>query len=246
MRLMVLDRGNDSLKAGLFDGDRLAWTGRFRGAGADTVLQLLDEHSPSGAALSSVVPDFGSSAGAMLEKRLPGRVVTAGPGSSWPFGMDLADPAGVGPDRLCAAAGAMAESGASALVVVDAGTAVTVDVVSGGAFAGGAIFPGLSMMLASLHAGTAALPIVPVPGSMPGFPGKDTVSAIGAGAWSASAGAVKECVRRALELLPGGSPLFLTGGEAGAAAAALGERAIMRPTLVIDGLKWLYHKEIRK
>lgn len=244
MKLLALDRGNDSLKAGLYDGDRLVWTGSSRGAGPDEVRGLLEGMSPSGAAISSVVPEFTDSAGRMLEESLPGRVVTAGAESPWPFRIELADRGGVGADRLCAAAGAVSESGAASLVVVDAGTAVTVDIVADGAFVGGTIFPGPSMMLGSLHAGTAALPLVDEPDSPPDFPGGDTAAAIRAGVWLASAGAVREIVARALEDLPEGSPVFLTGGGSRSARSVLEGRAIIRPSLVMDGLKWLYHNEI--
>ncbi len=86
------------------------------------------------------------------------------------FGRDLEIPAlhtlddagggGVGQDRLLDALGAFARS-QQACIVIDAGTAVTVDFVDGqGVFHGGAIGPGVQMMLRALHEQTAALPLV--------------------------------------------------------------------------------------
>jgi type III pantothenate kinase len=77
-------------------------------------------------------------------------------------------PERVGADRLYAAAGAAELLGRSTLVV-DAGTALTVDALrmEGGArvFLGGAIAPGPSLLAQALHAGTARLPLVePAPG----------------------------------------------------------------------------------
>lgn len=72
----------------------------------------------------------------------------------------LADDSTVGQDRLLDALGAFARSG-QACIVIDAGTAVTVDFVDGeGVFQGGAIAPGMAMMFKALHEHTAALPLV--------------------------------------------------------------------------------------
>ncbi len=72
----------------------------------------------------------------------------------------LLPPVTVGVDRLLAAMGAHARSG-EACVVIDAGTAITVDFVdSWGVFQGGCIAPGLTMSLRALHEQTAALPLV--------------------------------------------------------------------------------------
>lgn len=86
------------------------------------------------------------------------------------FGRDLAipvlttleDESTVGQDRLLDALGAFARS-KQACIVIDAGTAVTVDFVDGqGVFQGGVIAPGLSMMARALHEQTAGLPLVDV------------------------------------------------------------------------------------
>lgn len=88
---------------------------------------------------------------ARFGKDLPVPIVTA-----------LEDDSTVGIDRLLDALGAFDRS-KQACVVIDAGTAVTVDFVDGeGVFHGGAIAPGLHMMLKSLHQQTAALPDIAI------------------------------------------------------------------------------------
>src|SRR6185503_14975808 len=73
------------------------------------------------------------------------------------------EPERVGADRLYAAAGAVALY-ARSCVVVDAGTALTVDAVFVGdgtrAFLGGAIAPGPRLLAAALASGTARLPLI--------------------------------------------------------------------------------------
>ena len=75
-----------------------------------------------------------------------------------PINIALDDPATVGQDRLINALGAFRRA-RQACVVIDVGTALTVDFVDGvGTFQGGVIAPGPRMMLAALHERTAALP----------------------------------------------------------------------------------------
>ena len=76
-----------------------------------------------------------------------------------PVGNAYRSPATLGLDRLAAAVGAAALFPGRNVLVVDCGTARTVDFVSADAvFRGGCISPGLRMRLCSLHEGTASLP----------------------------------------------------------------------------------------
>jgi len=121
---------------------------------------------------------------------------------------------GVGRDRLFAARGAYERSGASA-IVVDVGTAMTVDalvVADRPYFAGGAIAPGPSLLAAALHSATARLPLV-TPTHDATALGLDTTSAIAAGIRHGVRGAAKELVERvAEEASIAAAPVFLAGG----------------------------------
>ncbi|MEO0716345.1 MAG: type III pantothenate kinase [Planctomycetota bacterium] len=132
-----------------------------------------------------------------------------------PIDMAVDDVGTVGQDRLLCALAAWTRS-KTACVVVDAGTALTVDFVDGeGVFQGGAIVPGVRMMLAAMASGTAALPEVDFdPAEEPGPFGKDTRRAMALGARSALRGAVRELVDSyaiAYEAYP---PVVATGGDA--------------------------------
>lgn len=67
-------------------------------------------------------------------------------------------PAGYGADRLAADLGAY--TGQHALLVIDAGTCITYDLILDGAIAGGVISPGVQLRLNAMHQHTAALPLV--------------------------------------------------------------------------------------
>lgn len=74
-----------------------------------------------------------------------------------PIGNAYLTPETLGVDRLAAAVGAVSQVGDNCLIV-DFGSAITVDVVEGGVFRGGNISPGVEMRLRALHDYTKRLP----------------------------------------------------------------------------------------
>lgn len=80
-----------------------------------------------------------------------------------PLRISYAPGSSLGLDRIAALCGAMSPELKSPVLVVDAGTAITADLLlPSGEFAGGSIAPGISLRLASLHARTARLPDVEI------------------------------------------------------------------------------------
>lgn len=141
-----------------------------------------------------------------------------------PFGKDmpvpvltaLDDARTVGQDRLLCALGAYSRA-KQACVVIDAGTAITVDFVDGeGVFQGGVIAPGLRMMLGALHAHTAALPAIDLiaPDPARGPFGKDTTHAMLLGVKNAAVGLVRHTIERFAEAYEAYPQIIATGGDA--------------------------------
>ncbi|MCC7011989.1 MAG: type III pantothenate kinase [Planctomycetes bacterium] len=128
-----------------------------------------------------------------LERR-PGEVVVARPDCG--LRNDCREPAAVGRDRLYAARGAFQATGGPALVI-DIGTAVTVDALlvesaeGRAVFAGGAIAPGPKLLAKALAQGTARLPWVECEGPVAAV-GRDTRAAIASGVFHGLRGAVRE------------------------------------------------------
>jgi type III pantothenate kinase len=126
-------------------------------------------------------------------------------------------PRRIGVDRWVALIGARAEF-KSAVCVVDAGTAVTVDALDrDGRHLGGLIIPGLALMASSLHLNTGEIPLVKA-GRRPtatgtGLFANTTDGAVQNGALAAVTGAVERAVSalRRSGLRP---KLILTGGDA--------------------------------
>jgi type III pantothenate kinase len=115
------------------------------------------------------------------------------------------NPEQLGPDRWAALVAARALH-AGPCVVVNSGTATTIDVLSaGGTFEGGLILPGVELMRFVLHEHTGRLPLEqghfrPAP--------RNTVDAIETGCWQAQAGAVERMFRT----LGSGALCIISGG----------------------------------
>jgi type III pantothenate kinase len=219
--LVTLDLGNSALKLRRWEVDgagraRIARAGTLALAAGDFedhLARWLESERGVRAGLSSV-------ASSSIEQRV--RVACAAAGlallPTLDSGIENATltPATLGSDRLFAARGAWERVGASALVI-DAGTAVTVDVLECAPkprFLGGAIAPGPSTMARALHQLTARLPEVELEGAVPAL-GRETLGALRSGVYHGFRGAVAGLVSELRATLPAQVSVVLTGGAAG-------------------------------
>ena len=120
---------------------------------------------------------------------------------------------GVNPEWLLNAAAAF-DVLKQSCVVVDAGTAVTVDFVDGsGTFHGGAIAAGAQLSLDALHRRTAQLPEVVLARPLEAI-GHSTVEAMRGGAFHGVRGMVRELVEHYAEQAGSYPTVIATGGDA--------------------------------
>lgn len=145
------------------------------------------------------------------------------------------EPERMGVDRwlaLIAAAGRCP----GAFAVVDAGSAITLDLVAAdGAHQGGWIVPGLRMMRSALLAGTAGIRLPKVEVQAPAVPGRDTAGAVGFGTVLMARDFVVRRVDAFREQFPD-APLFVTGGDGERVAPPTVSNRVVVPELVLDGL----------
>jgi type III pantothenate kinase len=151
-----------------------------------------------------------------------------------PIRVRVDHPERVGIDRLLNAA-AVLPRGVPA-VVIDAGSAVTVDLIDGeGAFRGGVIFPGFRLMAKALNDYTARLPLLEE-FTEPVLPGTNTVAAINAGVASAIAGGIDRAVRR-LSQGYGPTRVYLGGGDAERLTNLDCRPEVAGPYLTLEGIR---------
>jgi type III pantothenate kinase len=158
------------------------------------------------------------------------------------FGLeiDVRFPERVGADRLAGATAANALRRADrGAIIVDAGTAITVDLVTrDGVFRGGAILPGMNTAAWALAKATDALPLIS-PLDLRALPepvGKATEEAIRSGIVWGSVGAVRELVARIADQLDAEPEVYFTGGSGLVVASCLGRDAQFDPHLVLRGI----------
>ena len=155
---LVVDIGNTLLKLAVFDGGRLVaqqCVGELR---EETFAGLLGDAR----AARAVVASTRGEAPAIVEavRRHTDYLLEFTPATPVPIGNAYLTPATLGRDRLAAAVGAATLYPRRNALIVDFGTAVTLDFVSAdGVFRGGCISPGMAMRFRALHEYTAALPL---------------------------------------------------------------------------------------
>ncbi len=151
-----------------------------------------------------------------------------------------AQPAQLGSDRWAALIAAWHQAHAACLVV-NCGTATTVDALSdGGEFLGGLILPGVDMMRRSLAEGAAQL--VAIEGNWREFP-RNTADAMYSGAIQATVGAI----RQQFELLGRhGAQCLLSGGAADSIQPYLKLPLVRVDNLVLQGLQIIGQESLQK
>ena len=145
------------------------------------------------------------------------------------------EPRQLGADRWAALAGARAVCPNSGVIVVDAGTAITVDALScEGIHIGGVIMPGVRLMRRALGEGTAR--IGSVGGGEVNLETRNTASAVATGTVLGAAAAVDRIVADYARKLQKTPRLLLTGGESSLIAGASNTVYEIVPDLVLRGL----------
>jgi type III pantothenate kinase len=154
-----------------------------------------------------------------------------------PLVVDLEQPDKVGVDRLLNAVAAnLRRQDNVAAILIDAGSAVTVDYVDGkGVFKGGTIFPGFRLMANALHDYTAQLPIVELDDAA-APPGTSTIHAMQAGIFFAVAGGIERLISEYQHRYPTAFEVFLTGGDAKVLAHRLRHPVHHWPEMTLEGI----------
>lgn len=234
MARLIVDIGNSSAKVALFEGDIL-------------VEHIYTEHQElpyvltdkvrnaiiTSAIVSSVIPLDG--AVEEVISSLPFPCLRMSAKLKMPFRIAYKTPETLGPDRLAAVAEACMQQPGHDILVIDAGTAITYDLVTAdGLYVGGNISPGIGMRFKALHHFTGKLPLVSEEGERVGL-GDATETAIREGVLQGVSyeirGYIRTCKNKYPRLL-----VFLTGGGAIFLDNRTKSRTFADSLLVLKGL----------
>lgn len=234
--ILTIDKGNSSAKVMLWQGDTPVRGTRLEGDDIEPLLPFLEGVEVEACVYCSV----GHKDAKFLEtlrRLVEGNLLVMTASTPLPIGVIYKSRETLGSDRVAAAAGA-AEMTRGGAMVVDCGTAMTLDVLTpSNEFAGGNITPGMSMRLHSLHDLTSRLPLVEPKGDVPEF-GYDTATAIRSGVVMGMADEICGAYRRAAKTY-GCRNLVMTGTDAAEIIPLLrneGLDPIFEPNLVGLGL----------
>lgn len=222
LRLLAISVGNTRTSFGIFEDDMLVRADSAPNADEPALLAALLKEARSiedadvrAVVAATVNPEYSEHLIDALEKELDAPVRRVERDLPVAIEHSLADDHTTGQDRLLAALAAF-EGLKQACVVVDAGTAITVDFVDGaGVFHGGVIAPGLQLMLDALAQGGAALPALHSEAPTLTAPyAKTTPDAMRAGVLAAGRGLVRTMLDAYSENYGAYPAVIATGGDA--------------------------------
>jgi type III pantothenate kinase len=239
---LCVDFGNSQIKLGFFERENLIKTLVVDNNDWQELERILTEFSFNQAAICSV-----------REKDLPVRrlleqkvksVINITYQTKVPVKNLYDTPETLGMDRLAAVIGAYALSPKKNILIIDAGTAITFDLLNAsGEYLGGSISPGLQMRIQALHQLTEKLPLIKSDGRY-GFPAVNTEEALRTGIIQGIIyeidSYINELKMQYPELL-----IFLTGGDCFFFESKLKNSIFANQNLVLIGLNHIINYNVK-
>jgi type III pantothenate kinase len=242
-RALVLDAGNTQLKFGVWQAGALARHGLLPyDAHLPAALdELMAAHAITHVAYCSVLTEAHPLAQYLRQAGTRLQVHVFNAFSAAPVANQYQTPHTLGPDRFAAVAGARGFTPTGALLVLDAGTALTYDFVNHhNQYLGGGIAPGLRMRYQALHHYTAKLPLLePLDADVP-LVGSSTESSLRSGVQNGMAAEMQGIIDRYVALNGQATEqkltIYLTGGDTLFFEKRLKNVNFANPNLVLYGI----------
>ena len=233
MRKLILDFGNTLQKLAVFEGHDMLDETVFSMITPDQVIEYVHRKGPFNASILSAVVDYPSEIKTFLERNM--RFVELLDSTPIPITNNYRTPKTLGKDRIAAVVGAAALYPHTNILVIDAGTCITYDLISKtGDYPGGAISPGITMRFKAMNAFTGKLPLIEAEpfGSLVG---KSTKESMLSGVMNGTIEEIKGIIMRYQEQFENLS-IVITGGDHKYLLSKLKNNIFAVPNLVLRGL----------
>jgi len=238
--ILTVDIGNTNIRIAGFDGEEITFCLTLPARKRLELKQLRRKAPPDAVkhiGIGSVNPPVCKSIIAALRRIYSAKPLVIGKDLNIPMPVRCRKPERVGTDRLLNALAAYHKYGGTT-VIVDMGSAITVDVVSArGEFLGGTISAGLKLSALALHDHTALLPLID-PCKTSNIIGKDTIEAMTAGVFWSTVGGVERILSR-IEKRYRVRKVIATGGDAPLLAKYIDGISTVEPYLTLEGIALL-------
>jgi len=254
--LLVLDVGNTNTTMGVYEGDKLLqhWRLTSKKQTVDEIGYMMhgllnafsiDKCHITGAVYGSVVPPLDDIFIQGVENYIGVKCLKVTSRLVKGLKIAMRNATGIGADRLANAVAGIEKYGAP-LIVVDLGTAITLDVVSQKSeYLGGTISPGMELGMEALFKGTAKLPKISlVPPAH--YIGGNTIEALQSGIIHGTVGMVDALIAGVQKELGYECQVVATGGHSELFAKCSEFVTKSDPWLTLDGLKIIYDRNIKQ
>lgn len=254
--LLAIDIGNTNLVIGCFQNDEILFKARIAtdktrtsdqyGVEIKNMLEAYGVHVSDidDCIISSVVPPVFNSVRTGVIKIIGKQPMVVGPGLKTGLDIHMDVPSQVGSDRIVIAVAALAEYKAP-LILMDLGTATTIEVVEpGNKYLGGVIFPGVKISLEALTSRAAQLPGISLEKPQKVI-GKNTVDCMRSGMMYGTAAMIDGMIERIEEELGHSATVVATGGMAQFITPLCKREIILEKDLLLKGLNIIYKKNKR-
>jgi type III pantothenate kinase len=251
-KFLAIDAGNTNIVLGVYDNNVIIhlwriYTDRNKLADeyANLIDSLLEKHDVkkediSGIAVSNVVPALQVLLENLVTSHFNKEPFFVSSKNRMNFKIKIDRPDEIGADLIAAAAAGAMKYG-TPCIILDFGTATTLTAINDkGEFIGGAIAPGLAVSSEALYNHAPHLPRIKLE-SPPSVIGANTVDAMQSGIFTGYFHMIKGLVEDTKRELGIDMKVIATGGLAGIfQKSGANIIDVVDPSLVLDGIKYLY------
>lgn len=233
---LIIDIGNSYAKIAVFDGAEIVEMKVAEEIGASQIEEILNNHPKIKSAILSDVRGQSQDISKLLSQRV--YFIELNNSTTVPFTNLYKTPETLGKDRIAGVTAAVEMFPGQNVLVIDAGTCITYDLInSKSEYLGGAISPGINMRYKALHDFTGKLPLVNATGEIvPELIGDSTNNSIFSGVHKAvllEVGAMVNEYQSAFK----GLKIVLGGGDYFYFDKNLKSNIFAAPNIVLTGLK---------
>lgn len=239
---LIIDTGNTRTKIAVFDGGKIKTFAAFENLAPEDLAEISSGQAITHCIISSV-KDIDQYIVHFLKPRYYLIILDAA--TPLPIKNLYETPETLGKDRIAAAVAACHQFPGSDVLVVDAGTAITYDLILGGkTYMGGGISPGLDMRFKALNAFTGKLPLISDISPAP-LTGANTTDSIRSGVINGAVSEIEGTISMYRQKYPS-LEVILTGGNHYFFDKQLKIKTFAAPNLVLEGLNIILEYNIAK